>query len=32
MGMGGNGNVNDFVEMGGNGNSKSHSRTPLIYR
>jgi len=31
MGMGGNKNGNDFMEMGGNGNNKSYSCTPLTY-
>jgi len=31
MGMGGNGNRNDFMEIRGNGNNKSHSRTPENY-
>jgi len=30
MGMGGNGNGNDFTGIGGNGNSKSHSSTPPL--
>jgi len=29
MGIGRNGN--DFTGMGGNGNSKSHFRTPLVF-
>ena len=28
----GNGNGNDHVGMGGIGNTKSHSRTPLIFK
>jgi len=29
MGMGGNGNGNDAMGVGGSGNLKTHSRTPL---
>ena len=30
MGMGGNGNGSDAMGVGGSGNLKTHSRTPLV--
>jgi len=30
MGTGGDGNVNDLMGVRGNGNGRSHSRTPVV--